>query len=52
MSETDRIYTIYIAGVSCTSTIERSIIAIVEIDNFINKKTFPIEIADLADIFD
>jgi hypothetical protein len=51
MSETDRIYTVYIAGVSYTSTTERFTIVIVETGNSTYKKILPIEIADLADIF-
>jgi hypothetical protein len=49
--ETDRIYAIYIAGIGCISITERFTIAIVGIDDFIDEKTFSLEIADLANIF-
>jgi hypothetical protein len=49
--ETNKVYTIYIAGVGYTLMIERSIIAIMKINNFINEKTLSAEIVDLINIF-
>jgi hypothetical protein len=51
VSKNDTVYTVYIAGVSCTPTAERYIIVIVRLSNATVELEISAVIADLADVF-